>query len=413
MAAQDLDRAHLPVSAFTEQIFGHLPRADQRAWAQAYLTGLLTTEGKKSVRRIAATVSGSPTASQSMHQFVNASPWEWAPARAELMRWVEQRLTPRAWTLDVAVLRKRGDHSCGVHRRFVPATGRSVNCQLGIGAFLTTEREAVPVHWGLLLPGAWVNDEQRRSRARIPDDAGHRTIEQHALDLVDSLSDSTHLSAPPVVADLSYYTGVTSLVRGLSTRARDFVIALPGRTPVVPVGRSMPPQTYASELPAAVEAQRLFELKHGGHLRLDTHDGLGGRTDRTSVMTALVRLPEVRLARHAPHHTYRLFAVRSYAGRRSTRMWLTNMVHRRTDELAALTRLQRRAGATVQGLEDDFGLLDFEGRSYPGWHHHMTLVSAAGAYSRLELDNARAALPALPPMPVMSAAAPALTAVPA
>lgn len=408
MAAHALDRAHMPVSVLTEQIFGHLPRADQRQWAQAYLTGLLTTEGKKSVRRIAATVSGSPTASQSMHQFVNASPWEWDPARAELMRWVEQRLTPRAWTLDVALLRKRGDHSCGVHRRFVPATGRSVNCQLGIGAFLATESEAVPVHWSLLLPGAWINDEERRTRARIPAEVTNRTIEQHALDLVDALSDSTHLSAPPVVADLSYYTGVTSLVRGLSARGRDFLISLPGRTPVVPVGRTPVRQAYASELPAALEAQRLLELKQGSHLRLDSY-ALGGPDGgaRASLMTALVRLPEVRLARNAQHPTYRLLAARPYAGRRSTRMWLTNMTHRRTDELIALTRLQRRASCTVQTMEDDFGLLDFEGRSYPGWHHHMTLVSAASAYSRLELKGTP---PVTQPVPVMSAV-PARTAV--
>ncbi|WP_326695993.1 transposase [Streptomyces sp. NBC_01754] len=386
MAAYDGSGTHLLLSAFTGQVFGHLPRADQRAWAQAYLTGLLTTEGKKSVRRIAAAVSGSPTASQSMHQFVNASPWDWVPARAELTRWAEGRLVPRAWVLDVAVLRKRGDHSCGVHRRFVPATGRSVNCQLGIGAFLAAGSQAVPVHWGLLLPGAWVNDEQRRSRARIPDEAGHRTIEQHALDLVDALGESTRLSAPPVVADLSYYTGMSALVRGLSARGRDFVVTLPGRTPVVPVGRPVP-RAYMSELPAALEAQRLFDHAHGGYHRIATQDALGGRAERTSVMTALVRLPEVRLARHAPHHTYRLFAVRSYAGRRSPRMWLTNMVHRRTDELTALARLQRRAGSAVLELEADFGLLDFEGRSFPGWHHHMTLVSAASAYSRLELSG--------------------------
>ncbi|MFC0110199.1 hypothetical protein ACFFRB_28540 [Kibdelosporangium aridum subsp. largum] len=28
-------------------------------------------------------------------------------------------------------------------------------------------------------------------------------------------------------------------------------------------------------------------------------------------------------------------------------------------------------------LRDDFGLRHFEGRSYAGWHHHVTLVSAA------------------------------------
>ncbi|QNE79607.1 transcriptional regulator (plasmid) [Streptomyces finlayi] len=392
MAAHDVSHAHVPVSVLAEQVFGHLPRADQRAWAQAYLAGLLTTEGKKSVRRMAATVSGSPTASQSMHQFLNASPWDWAPARAELMRWAEQRLSPHAWVLSAAVLRKRGDHSCGVHRRFVPATGRSVNCQLAVGAFLTSGTEAVPMHWGLLLPGTWADDQTRRARARIPDDADHRTIEQHALDLVDLLCASTQLSARPVVADLSHHTGVASLVRGLSRRGREFIVSLPGRTPVVPVvGGTTARGAYASKLPAAVEAQRLFGLKHSAQFRPNAHEGLDRGADRTAVMTTLVRLPQVRLARQAPHPTYRVFGVRSCVGPRSPRIWLTNMTQRRTDELIALARLQHRAGATVQSLEDDFGLLDFEGRSYPGWHHHMTLVSAAFAYSRLELTGARPA----------------------
>ncbi|MGW1764071.1 IS701 family transposase [Streptomyces sp. NPDC002073] len=395
MAANDLTRARVPVSVITEQIFGHLPRADQRHWAQAYLQGLLTTEGKKSVRRIAATVSDSPTASQSMHQFVNASPWEWAPARTELMRWVERRLAPKAWVLEAAVLRKRGDHSCGVHRRFVPETGRSVNCQVGVGAFLTNGTDAVPTDWGLLLPGSWATDEARRSRARVPDGVAHRAIEQHALDLVDSMGAGTHLSTPPIVADLSYHAGAASLVRGLSARGRDFVVAVSGRTPVVPGSHLVAHQPYGGDLPAAVEAQRFFELKTGSHLRMDSIGASReGRPGRASVMTGLVRLPEARTGRQTPHHTYRLFAVRQYAGRRSSRMWLTNMVHRRTEELVALAQLQRRAGATVQTLEQDFGLLDFEGRSYPGWHHHMTLVSVAYAYSRLELpgESAMAAI---------------------
>jgi hypothetical protein len=390
MAANDSLRSRLPISVISEQLFGHLPRADQRYWARAYLQGLLTTEGKKSVRRIAATVSDSSTASQSMHQFVNASPWDWGPARAELTRWAERRTAPLAWVLETAVMRKRGDHSCGVHRRFVPATGRSVNCQVGIGAFLATESDAFPVEWSLLLPGAWSGDEERRSRARIPDTVRHRPLEQHALGLADRLSAATRLSPPPVVADLSLSTGAAALVRALSARGRDFVVAVGGRTPVVPVGRAEARHPHGAVLPAAIEARRFFELKPERHFRLDTVAGREGPAGRASVVTGLVRLPEVRTARQQPHPTHRLFAVRHHAGRRSTRLWLTNMVHRRTDELMALAQLQRRAGATVQRLEDDFGLLDFEGRSYPGWHHHMTLVSAAYACGRLEAGGALA-----------------------
>ena len=31
-------------------------------------------------------------------------------------------------------------------------------------------------------------------------------------------------------------------------------------------------------------------------------------------------------------------------------------------------------------MADRYGLFDFEGRSFPGWHHHVTLVSAAYLY---------------------------------
>src|SRR4051794_29080320 len=152
--------ARYSVPAFADQLFEHLPRTDQRKWARAYLEALMTTRGKKTVRRLAASVSDSPTASQSLHQFVNASPWDWMPVRQEIARWAETRLTPQAWLLDFAVIRKRGEHSCGVHRRFDPATGRSATCQVGVGAFLANADAAVPVDWRLLLPGSWANDPQ-------------------------------------------------------------------------------------------------------------------------------------------------------------------------------------------------------------------------------------------------------------
>jgi hypothetical protein len=64
-------------------------------------------------------------------------------------------------------------------------------------------------------------------------------------------------------------------------------------------------------------------------------------------------------------------------------VWLTNLTGRRWEELLELVVLQRSARVTVDCLNERFRYLGFSGRSYPGWHHHMTLVSAAYAYSRL------------------------------
>ncbi|MFD3532137.1 IS701 family transposase [Streptomyces sp. NPDC058664] len=370
------------VSRFTERVFEPLARADQRAWAWRYLRALLTTPGKKSARRLAASVSASPTAAQALHQFVNVSPWDWTPVREELVRWTERRLAPQAWVVDLAVLPKRGEHSCGVHRRFVAAAGRAVTCQVGVGAFLATAADAVPVDWRLQLPGAWGKNQHYRRRARIPDDVGFRPPEQHALELVDALAVASRAAPVPVVAHLGATPRAGALVRGLAARNQDFVLAVPDGLRVRTARPAGHPPCPHREGCGPVRTARGV-LDHGpGPLRTEDTVRPGGREHRAAVATALVH-PVDRPSLGTPHRAYRLFMVRSGESRPPSQLWLTNMTHARTENLLALTRLPARARQTTRHLEDDLGLLDFEGRSYPGWHHHMTLVSAAYALHHL------------------------------
>jgi SRSO17 transposase len=41
--------------------------------------------------------------------------------------------------------------------------------------------------------------------------------------------------------------------------------------------------------------------------------------------------------------------------------------------------LARRVERDLTEVSDELGIRDFEGRSYRGWHHHMTMVSLAHA----------------------------------
>ncbi|WP_406011659.1 transposase (plasmid) [Streptomyces sp. NBC_00637] len=388
MAGRALAHTGTSIPVFTERIFEGLPRADQRRWAHAYVQALLTTPGKKSVRRLAETISSSPATSQSLHQFVNASPWDWNPVRTELGRWAEQQAAPMAWVVDQAVLRKRGEHSCGVHRRFLPATGRSVTCQVGIGAFLASTGPTVPVDWRLLLPGSWTRDPERRRRARIPADAALRTAEQHALDLIDSLAQGAGTASLPVVCCLDPATGfgVRTLLHGLALRGRDFVAPVPGNLQVM-VGRHLRLQRSQSGDGHGLVLTAGALLGAGGGMSAHTEmvaprDG-GGR--HTTVVSSFVRLPGQGLSGPHAQRTYRLLAFRPEGERRPAQFWLTSLVHARTESVLALARMLPRAGEAVRDMKDGFGLLDFEGRSYPGWHHHMTLASAAYAYSRFHL----------------------------
>lgn len=108
---------------------------------------------------------------------------------------------------------------------------------------------------------------------------------------------------------------------------------------------------------------------------LAAHDArLQGRPPGAPVVP--VRLPGVPVP-------LRLTVERRPSEAGGDRFWLTDLVDRPARETPALARLHSGAADTMERLADDFGLRAFEGRSYPGWHHHMTLVSAAFAYGAL------------------------------
>ncbi|WP_327417717.1 IS701 family transposase [Streptomyces sp. NBC_01233] len=388
MTAQTRTRALVAgdrgLDEFTERLFGHLPRADQRRWARVYLQGLLTTPGKKSVRRLAASVTESPTASQSLQQFINASPWDWDPARAELLRWAEERHTVRAWTIGQVCFPKRGEHSVGVHRRFDPAAGRMVNCQFGFGLFLSLDGISVPVDWRLVLPETWTTDPVLRRRARISPDAVHQSPESLVVELADGVAARTSSARVPVVADISRLGSAAAVIGMLGRRGHDFLVSVPPALGVCAAGtvHSGDPARTPGRESTAGDLARLGNTSHPYTALLTRPEA---RPQRLRIHSALVRVPGGETG--APgalgaHQTYRLFGERrpGPGQRGGGPVWLTNMSRHRMDDLLHLARQSARATATLGRLADEFGLLDFEGRSFPGWHHHMTLMSAAYAY---------------------------------
>jgi hypothetical protein len=94
--------------------------------------------------------------------------------------------------------------------------------------------------------------------------------------------------------------------------------------------------------------------------------------------------------RGLPSSPLRLLARWSPGQRDPDGLWLTTLDRERVADLGMLVDLQAQSRAALQRLRSDFGMYDFEGRSYRGWHHHMTLVSAAHAVDALSwLDRSQ------------------------
>jgi SRSO17 transposase len=67
-------------------------------------------------------------------------------------------------------------------------------------------------------------------------------------------------------------------------------------------------------------------------------------------------------------------------------------------DLLDIADIAERTAGELAALRSESGLDHFEGRSYRGWHHHVTLASAAHAHRTLEkhLGSLPATLRALP-----------------
>jgi SRSO17 transposase len=65
--------------------------------------------------------------------------------------------------------------------------------------------------------------------------------------------------------------------------------------------------------------------------------------------------------------------------------WLSNLPERTPIvELVRLARLRWRVEQDYRECKGGLGLDHFEGRGWPGWHHHVTLVSVAHGFLTLE-----------------------------
>ena len=73
--------------------------------------------------------------------------------------------------------------------------------------------------------------------------------------------------------------------------------------------------------------------------------------------------------------------------------WLSNLpAQTPPTELVRLAKLRWRIEHDYRELKDALGLDHFEGRSYRGWNHHVTLVSVAHAFLTLERRRLEAEL---------------------
>jgi DDE superfamily endonuclease len=371
------------LSEFCQQLFSSLPRSDQRRWAEVYVRGLVSVPGRKSIRRISEQVVGW-RADQCLQQLVNQSPWDWQPLRHSLAQHVVSELPPRAWVVKEVAFPKNGMSSVAVTRQFASSAGRTLNCQLGLVAFLTGDGGSCPVNWRLLLPRSWDADPRRRARAHLPDSEWSAPRWQSLLNLIDEMEASQGSHPVPVVMDLRHEPEMAPLLRALDKRRLQYVLRVAPQTPLTVAVR-----------PSAARVTRtageIATLSARGTLTAGGRPSVAAGTARSRL--AATDITAVDGGLWSAHGRTRRVVADWVPGQTSPRAtWLTSLdgpwLPSMLDSMASL----KQASTDLSRMDDESGLRHFEGRSFRGWHHHVTLVSVAHAHRLL----ARLAAPDMP-----------------
>jgi SRSO17 transposase len=387
------------LEGFADDIFASLPRKDQRARGECYLRGLMLDGRRKSIEPMVARLGGE-VHYQALHHFVAASPWDWRPVRRRLAERLVAELQPTAWAVDDTGFPKDGDHSVGVQRQDCGTLGKTANCQLGVSLNAVTEQASCPLDWRLFLPESWEHDTTRRVACHLPEQVHHRPKWQLVLDMLDEL-DQWGLSPPVLVADAGY-GDVGCFRQGLDDRQIPYVVQVKGDTSAYPeqtrptvapdTGRGRRPRPRYRDQPCSLKQLAVAAGPQAG-VELIWRRGSKG-LQRSRFLALRVRPAGVTPRRQAAARAdgagwelpVRWLLVEWPAHKAEpVKYWLSNLPETTPlVELVRLGKLRWRIEQDYRELKGALGLDHFEGRSWPGWHHHVTLVSVAHGFLTLE-----------------------------
>ena len=390
MTDAQIERCRKRMDQFMTDLVEPIGRSERRHWAAVYVRGLLLDGERKSIEPLAARLPDGNV--QALQQFIGQSPWEWDAVWERLGKRMTAELEPdAAWVVDDTGFPKQGSHSVGVSRQYSGTLGKTGNCQVAVSVHHVGEEGNAPLGWRLYLPESWAKDEQRRSDAGIPAEVTFRPKWKLALDIIDQIR-GWGLADRVVLADAGYGES-TEFREELEQRQLRYIVGVapqvgvwlepPQPTLLKPMRTGRPPSAfhYGEQRPLSAKAVaqqakgwKTIVWREGSRGRMKSRFWAGriqpshgfheGRSPLKEVWL-LVEWPE---SDQEPIKYFFCDLPADYSLRR----------------LVRLAKCRWKIEQDYQQLKEELGLDHYEGRSWQGWHHHVTLVMMAHAFLTLE-----------------------------
>ena len=346
----------------------------RQAWqrAVAYIEALLSTTERKNAWQLAE-VSGDATPYGFQHLLGRAL-WQADCLRDALYAYVVAHLGDPGAVLvvDETGFVKKGRHSAGVARQYSGTAGKVENCQIGVFVAYASRLGQTLLDRALYLPASWIKDVGRLKRAGIPAATGFASKPELAQAMLERAL-AFGVPASWVVGD-SVYGDSRRLRLWLEEQEQAHVMAVSSKTYVwLQDVRQVSVKSVHEGLDAAAW-QRLSA-------------GFGSKGPRLYDWQCVRLMAPWRegwcrylLVRRSLTSDQKLTAYAVYA--------------RCGTDLATLVWVAGRRWCIetcFEAAKSEVGLDEYEVRSWPGWHRHVTL--SMWALALLSVVRAAQSLP--------------------
>lgn len=376
------------LAGYVERIGDVLGNESRRASFAIYALGLLGDGERKSVEPIAARACPDPKLVDALHQkllhFVSVSEWSDLEVRREAVRYALPVVTGHdpvgAWILDDTGMLKQGSHSVGVKRQYTGSAGKITNCQIAVSLSVATRRDHLLVDADLYLPVEWARDRKRRAQARIPKHIRFRTKTAIGLDMIRRALDAG-LPRGTVLAD-SAYGDSASFRSNLRQLGLHYGVGVSAN---ITVWRT---DKFGARRGSRISTKDLAKQFSKTEIRRVTWRE--GTKTRLSARFAFRRVVPCRDDGVPPDQREVVWFIAEWEDRKKEPKYHLCSLPRETSkkQLVRTIKQRWRTERIYEDLKGELGFDHFEGRSYGGWQHHVTVVLCCYAFVAAERASA-------------------------
>ena len=254
-----------------------------------------------------------------------------------------------------------------MHHQYCGQLGKQANCQVVVTLSIANHNGSLPIAYRLYLPQEWAEDAARRKKARVPKAITFRTKPEIALEQIRAAC-AAGVPRGAALLDASY--GSNSALRtGISALGLEYVAAIVSNLKVRRASkrgvseRRLSVKELARKLPD--HAWRTITWREGTNKRL-----------RSRFARVRVRTAPMWGGRARGEET--LLVEWPVGEAEPTKYWLATVDKKMSFRaFVDLAKMRWRIERDYQELKQEIGLGHYEGRGWPGFHHHGTLCIAA------------------------------------